>query len=309
MPGTYLAEVSTAQLVGGAASSLTLTPQATDPAANASAAQIYEKTDKQLYHQDVTGTVSNLLLAGQIANNALGNNTVAWPYGSFNMTGPGLLNSGASQNTQKGIVAHASGSIVGAFIVGNAATALTGNMLVYKNGVSFFTALTGVVMQTSQGLGVPKYATFQNGAYSFAPGDALDCYVSISGSGLYIGAGLILNFGNVTASAVSSSLTANATVGLADNQRVWVANAATAYTLTLPATNPSQDFYVRVFMTAGAGVTVQAPSGVQIYLGTTLSQAAGNISTSAVGSSVVLYNPAGTSLWLANSVTGNWSVT
>lgn len=297
MPGTTQSPINPALLANAPQSTFLTTPRGTDPTVSATSGQLYQKGNA-FFFQDTAGTITNLLSATSAVSNALGANTVAWPYGLFNASGPILLMSGASQNTLKGIIAHQSGSIVGAFAIGNAPSATSGNIVVYKNNAVFFTALTGLTMQTAAGLGVPKYASFANGAFPFAAGDALDLYYTNTGTGLYVGAGLIVNFGNLNANALSTSLSANTTLVATDNQRVWQASMSTQYTLTLPATNAAQDFYTRAVVTAGGGVKFQAPAGVTIYRGASSSTSGGSFTVTQLGTYVTLYNPAGSNIWV-----------
>ena len=243
----------------------------------------------------------------QAALSGMAPSTIAWPYGCFNATGPLFLNSGASGNIYKGYVATAPGSVVGAFFLGAAANAVSGNVVVYKNNTSFFTALAGANFPGSGAQSSSKAATFNNGVYTYTTGDYFDAYYTGSGANLYMGVGLLFNQSLTSMSGVSTVLSANTTVAASDNQRVWQASGATQYTLTLPATNAAQDFYVRVVVVAGAGVKIQAPAGVTIYNGASASAAGGTLTATAAGAYATLYNPAGTNLWTMTDPSSVWT--
>lgn len=297
MPTTTYGEVFDTQLGTAPQSAFQAIPQATDPATTSNG-QFYTRTDKGAYFKDTAGTVTSLLTAQLAASNALAGTTTTWPYGCFNATGPLLLNSGASANTLKGYIARSAGSIIGAAWMGAAPNAVNGTVQVYKNNALFFTALTGCNFPGSNGTGGPVSAVFPAGTYPYVKNDYFDVYYTGSSASLYMGVGITFSESNATANLISTVLAANTTVAATDNQRTWIASAATSYTLTLPATQSTQDFYVRVAVTGGAGVTIQAPTGVTIYKGTQASSSGGTLSLTQVGTYVTLYNPAGTSLWI-----------
>lgn len=308
MPNTVIGPVNSAQLVGGAQSAVALTPQASDPAANAGTAQVYAKTDKNLYHEDTAGLITNLLLPAQVANSALGPQTISVGPFSVNNSSNQVISYGFNPTTAAGTgyVVQYRCSLIGiSAFSGTQAGAASGSLTLLKN----LTAI-GTILNTSS-TGSPaagyNYATFNNGVYTFVPGDLIT--LTYSGGATSVAATLTLSAGNQTINALSTPLTANTTIASTDNQRVFLANASTQYTLTLPATQAASDFYVRVIVTNAAGVVLAAQSGQQIFLGTAASVSGGNISCAAVGGSIVLMNPAGTNLWIATDICGNWSVT
>lgn len=297
MPGTVSGPVNPAFLANAPQAAFLTSPQGADPAVNASSGQLYQKGNA-VFFQDTTGAVTNVLAGSQAVANALAGVTTTFPYGCFNATGPLTLNSGASQNITKGWVASASGSVIGAFFLGAAANAVSGALQVYKNGSLFFTAISNANFPGGNGSSGPLSAQFANGTYPFVRNDYFDAYYTGSGSGIYIGVGLTFVQGNAFANTLSTVLSANSTVAATDNQRVWLASLSTQYTLTLPATQATQDFYVRVAVTGSGGIKIQAPTGVTIYRGTSSSSAGGSFTVTQLGTYVTLYNPANSSVWI-----------
>ena len=307
MANTVIGPVNSAQLVGGAQSGVSLTPVAADPAVSATVAQIYAKTDKNLYHEDTAGTITNLLLPAQVANSSLGPQTLSVGPFSCNNTGSQVIAYGFNPTTAAGTgyVVQFRCSMIGiSAFSGTQSGTVTGSVTLLKNLTS-----VGSVLATSS-TGSPatgyQYATFNNGVYTFVPGDLIT--FTYAGGATSIALTMTLSAGSQSISSISTPISANTSVLATDNQRVWLANAATQYTLTLPATVATSDFYVRVVVTSNAGVVVAAQSGQQIFLGIAASVSGGNVSSAGIGSSIVLMNPAGTNLWIATDICGNWSV-